>query len=522
MGKPIGSTCILLIKTLNKMVPGKIKKDIHSILLHLSQLFLVVLAIIFFNACSGKIPTFTKAVREVQILPDYFGTTLPPNIAPINFVIKETGEKYLVRLSEAGGETITIMSSTGKIHIPEGKWEKLLNLCKGKELLIDIFVKNNNGWVKFSPIINNIAVDPIDSYLVYRLIEPGFEFWNKMGIYQRCLENFTESPIMLNNLSDNNCMNCHSFCRNDSRTMMFHMRSKHAGTVIYSSGKLTKVNTKTDNTMSPGVYPAWHPGGRYIAFSVNKIGQVFHSAGQSKIEVIDTLSDIIVFDTDQNKVFTSLEISLKDMFETFPAWSPDGKYLYFCSAKALPLAQYDQIRYDLLRISFDIATCRFGTVDTIVSASRDHHSVSFPRISPDGKYLLYCLSDFGNFSIWHNESDLFLKDLESGEISKPDINSPQSESYHTWSSSGRWIVFSSRRIDGLFTRPYFSYFDTSGIAHKPFILPQKDPEFYATFLKSYNIPELVTSKVELNPHNLWDVTNSEADTSSFVTNKFEK
>jgi Tol biopolymer transport system component len=293
------------------------------------------------------------------------------------------------------------------------------------------------------------------------------------------------------------------------------MRAKNNGTIIYREGKLSKVNTKTGQTISPGVYPAWHPGGRYIAFSVNNIVQAFHSIRQIKVEVTDTLSDIIVLDTENNIVFSSPAISYKDRFETFPTWSPDGKYLYFCSARALPFYQYKNIRYDLLRIPFDETTCKFGTADTVVSASSDGHSVSFPRISPDGKYLMFCMSDFGNFSIWHSESDLFLKNLESGEILKPGINSPQSESYHSWSSDGRWIVFSSRRTDGLFTQLYFSYFDANGNACKPFLLPQKDPEFYSTFLKSYNVPELVTTTVELNPRKLLKTIYSEPLNATF-------
>jgi hypothetical protein len=470
------------------------------------------------NGCSGKIPKCAEVKRDVAILPDYSGVTIPPNIAPLNFYVKEEGKKYLARFYDSSGKSITVSSSTGDIRIPERKWKKLLQLCKGKKMFAEIFVKKESGWIKFPPVINDVAVEPIDSYLAYRLIEPGFESWNKMGIYQRCLENFTESPIMINEMSDDNCMNCHSFCRNDSHTMMFHMRAKHAGTIIYRKGKLAKINTKTAHTISPGVYPAWHPGGRYIAFSVNHIGQAFHAIPQLKIEVTDTLSDLMIFDAEKNRVFTSPAISTRSNFETFPTWSPDGRYLCFCSAKAMPETQFEKIRYDLLRISFDTATFQFGAVDTIVAASSNGHSISFPRISPDGKYLLFCMSDFGNFSIWHPESDLFLKDLDSGEISKPDINSNQSESYHTWSSSGRWIVFSSRRIDGLFTRPYFSYFDASGKAHKPFILPQKDPEFYETFLKSYNVPELVTSKTVLDPYNLLNVVNSEADSVAFVIN----
>jgi dipeptidyl aminopeptidase/acylaminoacyl peptidase len=152
-----------------------------------------------------------------------------------------------------------------------------------------------------------------------------------------------------------------------------------------------------------------------------------------------------------------------------------------------------------LRIAFDPATSKFGAVDTVISSTRTGLSVSFPRISPDGKYLLFCMTEYGNFTLWHKDSDLYLMNLETNEISKPDINSDQAESYHTWSSTGRWIVFSSKRIDGQFTRLYLSYFDKNGKAYKPFIMPQKDPEFYDTFLKTYNVPELVTSKVNLNP-----------------------
>jgi hypothetical protein len=478
---------------------------------------LLILICTFLPGCSGKLPVYTDADHEVIISPDYTGIAVPPNIAPLNFIIKEAGKKYLVRLYAGSGENITISSVSGKIFIPEGKWKKLLQLCRGKKIFIDIFVKKESGWIKFPPIINNVTAEPTDSYLAYRLIEPGFESWNKMGIYQRCVENFTESPVMINEMSDDNCMNCHAFCRNDSHAMMFHMRAKHSGTVIYRNGKLKKVNTKTNHTISAGVYPAWHPGGRFIAFSVNHIGQAFHAVSRLKIEVTDTLSDLIVFDAAKNQVFSSPAISKKERFETFPAWSPDGRYLYFCSAKALPETQFDRIRYDLLRIAFDTSTCHFGMVDTVISATPSNRSVSFPRISPDGKYLLFCMSDYGNFSIWHPESDLYLKNLESGEVFKPDINSPQSESFHNWSSDGRWIIFSSRRIDGLFTRLYFSYFDTTGKAYKPFILPQKDPEFYDTFLKSYNVPEPVTTKIDLNPHNLSHIVDSDPDSVSFVT-----
>jgi dipeptidyl aminopeptidase/acylaminoacyl peptidase len=493
-------------------------KTIHlTNILILNKLFkincLIFLTGMFF-ACSGP-TTFTELKRVPLITPDYSGITIPPNIAPLNFTINEKAEKYLVKLHPPTGYIISIASAKGDITTSSGKWEKLLEQCKGKELYFEIFIKQNGNWIKFQPIINHVAIDPIDSYLVYRLFDQGYLTWNKMGIYQRCLENFDESPIMLNTMSDRNCINCHSFCMNRSTTMLFHVRGNLSGTIIYSNGKITRVNTKTNQTISPGVYPAWHPDGRYVAFSVNHIAQAFYAAPDHRREAIDSLSDLILYDVKTNKISSCDAIASKKRLETFPTWSPDGRYLYFISANAIPPERYLQIHYDLLRIAFDPETHQFGITDTIVSSSRIGMSVSFPRISPDGKYLLFCMSAYGNFTIWHADSDLYLMNLETDEITKPDINSNQPESYHNWSSTGRWIVFSSRRIDGFFTRIYFSYFDSDGKAHKPFLLPQKDPEFYTTFLKTYNVPEFITSKVDLGPRILSKIARSVPINASF-------
>ena len=83
-----------------------------------------------------------------------------------------------------------------------------------------------------------------------------------------------------------------------------------------------------------------------------------------------------------------------------------------------------------------------------------------------------------------------------------EANSAEGESYHSWSSNSRWLVFSSRRIDGLYTRPYLVHIDENGTSGKPFVLPQKDPDFYSRFMFSYNIPEFVKGKVEAEAHTI--------------------
>lgn len=464
-----------------------------------TQYLKVMFAAGLLYSCSGNVANFKNIDQNIEILPDYSGITVPCNIAPLNFQVKEKASDYLAIYKSGGKEAFRISSGDGIIQVPESKWKTLLEGANGKEYTVDICLKKPEGWVKYNTITNKISADSLDSYLVYRLIEPGFETWGKMGIYQRNLSSFDESPIMENTMSNGNCMNCHSFASNNSNTMLFHMRAENSGTYIYKNGELEKLDTKTEGTLGPGVYPSWNPDGNHVAFSTNRIVQTFHAIPEKKIEVLDTLSDVIVYDVRLHSIFTSKEISSKGRLETFPSWSPDGKSLYFCSAKAVPPRNYKDIKYDLLRISFDPQSNQFGAVDTVYKAAVQGKSISFPRVSPDGKYVMFCMSDYGNFSIWHPESDLFLLKLETKEIKQLDINSQQTESYHTWSSTGKWLVFSSRRMDGLYTRPYFSHFQADGTFTKPFLLPQENPDFYERFLKSYNIPELVKSKVKLNP-----------------------
>ena len=163
-------------------------------------------------------------------------------------------------------------------------------------------------------------------------------------------------------------------------------------------------------------------------------------------------------------------------------------------------AEFEQVRYNLCAIGFDSENRKFGNqVDTLFQADNLKKSVSFPRVSPDGRFLVFTAASYGNFSIWHKDADLYLMDLHTRKcIPMTAANSRDVESYHSWSSNSRWLVFSSRRIDGLYTHPYLVHIDANGVCGKPFIVPQESPDFYRRFLYSFNIPELVKGKVEVN------------------------
>jgi hypothetical protein len=109
---------------------------------------------------------------------------------------------------------------------------------------------------------------------------------------------------------------------------------------------------------------------------------------------------------------------------------------------------------------------------------------------------------YGCFPVYQTSSDLYLMDLRTRAFHRLEINSDQAESWHSWSSNSRWIAFSSKRIDGVFTRTYLAHVDEQGHVAKPFILPQRDPAFYDSFLKTYSVPEFVTAPVQTTPAEL--------------------
>ena len=478
------------------------------------NIYIITLIGLLLSACGRPGNDFLNTEQQADIYPSYQGTVIPYNIAPLNFMIREEGSRFMVRFSVVGKDSFDVSCNGSKVSIPVRKWRNLLKTHRGEQMDVSIFVKKASGWVCYAPLRFTIASEPVDSWLAYRLIEPGYVAWSKMGIYQRCLENFDEIPIMTNYLADIKCcMNCHSFHKNNPQTMLFHIRRQHAGTIFVKNGTVSKINTQTPEMISAGVYPRWHPEGRYVAFSVNTTRQEFHMAHTNKIEVYDRASDIVIFDTETNTVFTDSLICSEKYFETFPEWSSDGQYLYFCSAKARPMPEeYDSLRYDLLRISFDASSGNFGRqTDTLISSAHTGKSVAHARISPDDQYVVFCMSDYGTFPVRHRENDLYLLNQETKEIRNlSTINSDQSDSYHSWSSNGRWIVFGSRRMDGAFTRPYLCYFDAEGNAHTPFLLPQKDPMHYDFSTKSYNLPEFITGKVKISPREFAKVAKGKA------------
>ena len=480
----------------------------------------LIISLIFLVACQSKMPKEWSEIEKFpKIFPEYTELTLPSNIAPLNFKILEPGEEFMVIISAKNGKVIQISGKNPSIQIDISKWKKFLDANVGEKISVEVYVKKEGEWLKYKTIKHLVSKDKIDSYLTYRLINSAYVLWFEMGLFQRNLETFEESPIIQNKSISGACVNCHSMSKNNPDKFMFHIRSKFSGTLIYNNGELEKVETKTDYTLASAAYGAWNPNGRHIAFSVNKINQSFYVFKDQSNEVSDKYSDLVVYDT-QNKTLTTSPLVSTKSRENLPEWSADGKYIYYISAnEAVDDSARLITKYSLMGIPYDPDTNVWGETDTLISSALTGKSITFPRASPDGRYLVFCMTDFGYFTIHHKESDLCILDLETGKYRvASEINSSDTESYHSWSTNGKWMIFSSRRIDGIHTRTFIAHLNDDGTFSKPFVLPQKDPGKYNNYLLNYNRPELMTGKIKVSPQKIRDAVREDATPVTFDPN----
>jgi len=480
-------------------------------------LLAVVMAFLFcalyyrFAAERLVITEYESAGRMPKIRPDYIETVIPWNIAPLNFLVEEDGSCYFVKIHSKQGSAVEIISLSPKIVIPQRKWRTLLNVNKGEKLYFDVFVKENNGqWKRFTPISNTIADDNIDKFIVYRKMYPLYSKWNEMGIYQRDLESYDESVVLHNKSFDYACVNCHTFLNNKTEKMLMHIRSRSGPSMILiEDGKASNINSQTQFGSAPIGHTAWHPSGRMIVFTIYRVRQFFHTVRSEVRDVVDLDSSMGYYVFESESLKSNAGISRQDYLETFPTWSADGRYLYFCSAPILwsdrykvPPEHYKESKYDLMRVSYEIESDTWGELETVLSAQETGLSIIQPRISPDGKFLLFCMCEYSGFPAFQANSDLYLMDLSTGQYERLGCNSEEAESWHCWSSNSRWIAFSSKRGDGLFSKVYFSYVDKNGKVYKPFVLVQKDAAFYDSFVKLYQMPELISSAIPVRGEGL--------------------
>jgi hypothetical protein len=333
-----------------------------------------------------------------------------------------------------------------------------------------------------------------------------YNHYRDIRILQHDLETGRESPVFAFPACSPGCVNCHTFL--DNRPGAFSMQYRHTefgnATIFAAGADAQAVPLKFG-------YGSWHPSGALVTYSVNTVRQCFHSSREEVRDHFDLKSHIVTFRVREQQADVPPWSADSASMETWPAWSADGRHLYYAASPVpwrndgiFPPRELEQARYSLMRAPYDAATGAWGAPDTLLSSSRTGMSITMPRCSPDGRFLLFCMHDWGTSPHLRKNSDLWLMDLRTGEYAKPPVNSEFAESWHSWSSNSRWIAFSSKRMGGLLTRIYLSYVDSAGVAHKPFVMPRPDPGFYQSHVNVCNTPELVRGAIGIRQQPLLD------------------
>ena len=455
-------------------------------------------------ACTSVVENPTKVDELPKIYPDYIGVTIPAEIAPLNFSCMDADIDCM--------DVVVKGSKGGELHVQGDEadfdmadWHELTEQNKGGQLTVTVCVRKGGTWIQYKDFSVTVSPYALDEWgLTYRRIAPGYEVLSHMGLYQRDISTFDEYAIIENTQVPGMCVNCHSAHQTDPHQFVFHVRGDHGATMFQIDGQREWLKASNEQLGGSMVYPYWHPSGKYCAFSTNQTRQGFHAVSTKRIEVLDLSSDVFVYDPATHKILTDSLLSTKDWSENSPVFSPDGRTLYYMTCKQQDYPDhFKDEQYNLCKISFDPETGKFGErVDTVFNAVAMGKSLTWPRPSFDGKYILFTLLDYGYFSIWHQESDQWLLDLQTGEARElKEINSDEADSYHNWSLNSRWIVFTSRRDDGLYSRLYLASIDDQGRLSKPFMLPQRHPkEYYGESIYSFNTPDFTKTKVTFDAH----------------------
>ena len=456
-----------------------------------------VIVCLSITGCTHRYMAAPTDSDTIGTYPDYKEVTIPANIAPLNFHYTVEGVSKAVTTFSIGEKSVCIKG--WKVEWPLRKWKSFIAGAEGQTISVKSEIKvdgqpRTESWNVY------VSEDPVDAYLTYRLIEPSFQMFHELSMEERCIENWDKTTICDYTITKNSCMNCHIHAQQRGDLSMFYIRGKQGGAILNRDGGLRKLTLNAEGMLSGTVYGEIHPSGKYGVFSTNVILPSLHTAADSRMEVYDSASDLTVADFDNNRMINVPYLAKDDKLETFPCFSADGESVFYCVADTVALpADIMNLKYSLMRADFDANSGIISEqADTVWNAAEHNASVCHPKASPDGKWLMFSVADYGTFPIDHRESKLYMIDLGTGEINSLDgLKSDESgsDTYHSWSSNSRWIVFSSKRGDGQYAKPYLCHIDENGNITKPFVLPQKSSRYYEITLKSLNLPDLGTSSI---------------------------
>ncbi|RKY66002.1 MAG: hypothetical protein DRQ02_09480 [Candidatus Latescibacterota bacterium] len=443
------------------------------------------------------------------------GAVFPPNLtAPC--VEWEDGENNLWQVTvEVAGTSLKRSFVTEKKSwwFPQGLWRIICKEAKSRDVKIQVKgVKRSGRYTKIpgpiqasEPVHFRISRYPVDNYVVYRLVFPQFQAKKTPDTFIRDLRSFEVKAFLL--ARRQYCFSCHTFSSKTGTEGMLALKMRRmdeknpaAGLGLFDMASATGQRLLFAFPHPAFTYVAWNPEGNKLAISANEAFSSLTPIIFETQELEYSFSDIAVYNLSEGSASLLPGASLPDYLEIYPAWTPDGKRIVFSRARAGVSARV--IRYNLYVVDYNNG--KGGEAVPVEGAAFNGKSNYYARFSPDGRWMSFCMADQG--SLIESSSDIYLLpgNLE-GDVHRLECNADYAaDSWHSWSSNSRWLVFATKRDDGVFARLYITQIDDNGHASPAVRIPLKKPP-----LASFNIPEFLAKMPHFREQQLFDVVSAE-------------
>jgi|CZKE01.1.fsa_nt_gi tetratricopeptide (TPR) repeat protein len=316
----------------------------------------------------------------------------------------------------------------------------------------------------------------------------------------------TQSRLLLEGL--HTCTNCHSFSR-DGKTLGVDVDGPENDKGTYAIAPVApRMSIGVDDVITWNSFtdkpPGHHtigflsqisPDGQYAVTTLNEELYVANFTDYRFLQVFYPTRGILAY---YNRVTHEMKAvpGADDprYVQTDGVWSPDGKYLVFARAEARDpypagrkLAEYAgdpnelPIQYDLYRVPFNGG--KGGRPEPIRGASANGMSNTFPKVSPDGRWIVFV--QCRNGQLMRPDSQLYIVPAEGGEARRMRCNTSLMNSWHSFSPNGRWLVFSSKSRSP-YTKMFLTHLDEEGRDSPPILI-----ENATASNRAVNIPEFV-------------------------------
>jgi len=500
----------------------------RSVLVVAAVMSVALVASMFLAGCD-RAPTTPEviaaadtAAARLQITYPQEGALFPPEIVAPTFLWEDKtagADRWnVVVRDDSGAEVLREVVDAPRWRPSAERWKQIKERSAERDAEVIVAGANHAspGSVLSSGRVRiRTSRDPVGDSLFYREVPLPFltavQDPSKIRWRYGTIDQESGPPIVLQNLPV--CGNCHSFADNGSVLGLDvdYGNDKGAYGIMPVANHMVMDDEKIitwadykreDGELTFGLLSRVSPTGRYVISTV-KDRSVFVAIPDLMIsQLFFPIKGILVVYDRETKTYAALPGADDPQYvQTNAVWSPDGKEIVFARAKAHRSDHLEQrnaalvdekdvpeftvekqpFRYDLYRIPFNDG--KGGTPRPIEGASNNGMSNYFPKYSPDGKWIVFTKSK--SYMLLQLDSELWIVPVAGGEARRLRHNTPRMNSWHSWSSNSRWLVFSSK-ANGPYTQLFLTHIDDDGNDSPPVLL-----ERFTSPDRAANIPEFV-------------------------------